>query len=214
MKQLKATVIKVEAIEPHPRADKLEIIRIKGHQTVVGNGEFKAGNLAAWIPAGLVVPDRPEYVFLSDPRRYYRYGSITPYVPDTLRTIRPRKFRGEWSVGLLMPLSKHKDAYAVVHQIFNPLSRLATPLLTQVQLGQDITELLDITNPNKIVNRERLKQAGVAVLKHGLQRGYERGLAEGHRVGFQDGYRHGFATASDYAINIMRVNTWLKRGNT
>ena len=72
--------------EPHPNADKLEIVKVYGYTCLIQKGQFKDGDLAAYIPPDSVVPDTPDYTFLDGHRR-----------------IRVKKLRGIVSMGLLMP---------------------------------------------------------------------------------------------------------------
>lgn len=72
--------------EPHPNADRLEIVKVYGYTCAVQKGQFKDGELAAYIPPDSVVPDSQEYAFLGGHRR-----------------IRVKKLRGIISMGLLMP---------------------------------------------------------------------------------------------------------------
>ena len=60
--------------------------KIFNYQCIVQKGQFKDGDLAAYIPPDSVVPDAPEYAFLGDHKR-----------------IRVKKLRGIISMGLLMP---------------------------------------------------------------------------------------------------------------
>ena len=144
----KATVVRVEKVEPHPNADHLDLIQIKGEQTVVGRGEFKAGDLAAWIPAGLVVPDTKEFAFIgNDYNRqqgspeFWHIGTL----PESCRTIRPRRFRGQWSRGLLMPLF-NPPIPGIRFALYRHPPRFLHVYST-VYPGADITELLGITRP-------------------------------------------------------------------
>jgi tRNA-binding EMAP/Myf-like protein len=73
-------------LEPHPNADTLSIVRIGGYQVVVKTDEYINIDRAAYIPPDVVVPNRPEWAFL-----------------DGRRRIKTRKFRGQWSHGLLHP---------------------------------------------------------------------------------------------------------------
>ncbi len=72
-------------LEPHPNADSLSLVKIDGYQVVVKTEEWKDGQLAAYVPPDSSVPDRPEWAFLAGKFR-----------------IRTRRFRGEWSHGLLV----------------------------------------------------------------------------------------------------------------
>lgn len=50
--------VKKVRIEPHPDADRLELAYIDGYVSIIGKGEFKTGDLVAYIPEQSVVPDR------------------------------------------------------------------------------------------------------------------------------------------------------------
>ncbi len=74
------------ALEPHPNADSLSIVRVGGWTVCVRTVDWQGKELGAYIPPDNVVPDRPEFAFLDGHRR-----------------IRARKLRGVVSHGLLMP---------------------------------------------------------------------------------------------------------------
>lgn len=44
-------------VEPHPNADRLEVARVLGYTCVVPKGEFRTGDVAAYIPEQSIVPD-------------------------------------------------------------------------------------------------------------------------------------------------------------
>lgn len=56
MSMFKVEVVKVK-IEPHPNADRLDLAVVGGYRSVVAKGQFKTGDLAAYIPEGSVLPD-------------------------------------------------------------------------------------------------------------------------------------------------------------
>jgi RNA ligase len=113
-------VLRIGEIRVHPNADKLEIIPIEGYQAVVGKGQFKIGDLAYYIPPDSIVPPKAEYEFLWK-------GPLEGEVPVRRRRITAKKLRGEWSEGLLMPV---------------------TGLLRCVSEGEDIAGLLGIEHYN------------------------------------------------------------------
>ena len=76
--------------EPHPNADTLSIVRVFGWQCVVKSSEWEDGQLAAYVPPDYVVPETPQFEFLRDKTGKFK-GRITV-----------KKFRGEWSQGLLV----------------------------------------------------------------------------------------------------------------
>ena len=48
-------IVQVDEIMEHPNADRLELARVKGWQTVIGKGSFKAGDDAIYIPIDSVL---------------------------------------------------------------------------------------------------------------------------------------------------------------
>ncbi|TXT66477.1 MAG: RNA ligase [Promethearchaeota archaeon] len=84
-----ASIQKIRKIEPIPNADRLELAHILGWKVVIKKGEFKEGDLVVYIEVDSVLPERPEFEFLSD------YGF-------RIRTV---KLRGQISQGIAFPLS-------------------------------------------------------------------------------------------------------------
>jgi tRNA-binding EMAP/Myf-like protein len=93
----KVNVIRIAKLEKHPNADSLSIVRIGGYQVVVRTEEWKAGDLAIYIQPDSVVPQIPAFAFLWE-------GNEFPngIVPEKKRRITVRRFRKEYSEGLLM----------------------------------------------------------------------------------------------------------------
>lgn len=89
------TVFKVNRVNPHPNADKLDILQIDGYSSCVAKGEFKEGDLAVFIePDSIVDTARPEFAFLKEEGK-------------THRRIKARKLRQVVSYGLVIPLPEH-----------------------------------------------------------------------------------------------------------
>jgi hypothetical protein len=110
-------VIKIKLL-PHPNADTLSIIKYRGYQTVVKTEEFKNDQLCAFIPPDSVVPNRPEWEFLgSEPRH---------------RRIRARKYRGEWSHGILQPAP---EGYGAGHNVSEVLGITAYEPISAAREG-------------------------------------------------------------------------------
>lgn len=57
MSTFKVEIKKIRAIEPHPNADAIELAVIDGYRSIVKKGQFRAGDLVAYIPEGAVVPE-------------------------------------------------------------------------------------------------------------------------------------------------------------
>lgn len=56
MSELLVRVVQIDTIEPHPNADRLEIVKIGGWQIVSGKGNYKVGDLAIHVPPDAMVP--------------------------------------------------------------------------------------------------------------------------------------------------------------
>ena len=82
-------VVLIPEIEKHPDADALGIVEIEG-TTIVVNDQWKKGDKAVLIPADFLVPEIEAFAFLGTKVKH--------------RRIKPRKLRGVWSEGLLMPV--------------------------------------------------------------------------------------------------------------
>lgn len=58
MSQLRVEICKVEKVEKHPNADKLDIVSIKGWNCIVSLGQYKVGDLVIYAPPDSVIPDK------------------------------------------------------------------------------------------------------------------------------------------------------------
>lgn len=92
------TVQTISEILPIPGADNIELARVRGWQTVVKKGEFKAGNRCAFFEIDSFLPYNDErYAFLMN-KGTIVYQGKRGY---RLRTVR---LRGQLSQGLVLPL--------------------------------------------------------------------------------------------------------------
>ena len=96
----RVNVVRIEEILPHPNADTLGIVYIGGYQCIVKKDNYKVGDLALYIQPDTIVPATEPFKFLWADREFAD-GTI----PERLRRITVRRFRKEWSEGLLMPIS-------------------------------------------------------------------------------------------------------------
>jgi RNA ligase (TIGR02306 family) len=103
----KVTVVEVHS-RPHPNADRLRLVSVSGWQVVVGKGDFYEGELAAYVPPDYVVPIDivpkamadilAKQCKIVDGRNQAEDGYVKGFRVST------KKFRGEWSQGLLLKL--------------------------------------------------------------------------------------------------------------
>jgi RNA ligase (TIGR02306 family) len=111
-----ATIAKIDEIRPHPNADVLEIVKIRGWQVITKLGEFQPGDLCVYCEIDSVMPERPEFEFLR-PRKF---------------RIKTTKLRGKISQGIAFPLSVIGPEDSINH-------------LDEDDIGLDVTELLGVT---------------------------------------------------------------------
>lgn len=91
MSSLIVKVCKIDKIDCHPRADRLDIVRIKGWQIIAQKGLYKEGEIVVYVPPDNILPKD-----LSDKM------DVTKYLSDgRLCTL---KIRGVYSQGLIVPL--------------------------------------------------------------------------------------------------------------
>lgn len=74
------------ALEPHPNADSLSLVRVFGYTAIVRTDDWRGRDRAAYLPVDSVVPESPDFAFLGGHRR-----------------IKAKKLRGIYSEGLLVP---------------------------------------------------------------------------------------------------------------
>lgn len=120
-------VVKIDAVEKHPNADRLELAKIGGWQVVTGKGNFQAGNLALYIPVDSVLPNSLEL-------RLFPPGSKITLKKGRIRSI---KIRGQMSQGMIIPLSD------VEHELAATWDGKSKPM--KYEVGLDFASALNIT---------------------------------------------------------------------
>lgn len=135
MSELKVEIVKVDGIEPHPNADRLDVAYIKGWTCVVRRGDFKAGQKAVYFPIDSILPEKIE-------SKIFPPDSKVKLSKSRIKTI---KLRGVISQGLLVSLDELDD-------FINANNR---------PLGRDLTVALDVTKyePKTINVRLRGRRA-------------------------------------------------------
>jgi len=83
---------------PDPETTNLVLLDVEGYQVVSRKDSFKPGDLAVYIQPDSVVPQTEPFKFL-----WETYVGLDGKVPEKRRRITVRKFRGQWSEGLLLP---------------------------------------------------------------------------------------------------------------
>jgi tRNA-binding EMAP/Myf-like protein len=130
----KVEVVQIDEVLKHPNADRLELAKIMGWQVVIGKGNFKVGDLAAYIPVDSILSESLE-------ARLFPPDSKIKLNKHRVRSI---KIRGQMSQGMIIPL---KDVNAELlsngkwHQL--PLAdQTKFPGAVVMEVGLDLAMVL------------------------------------------------------------------------
>lgn len=118
-----ASIERIKSLSPIAGADRIELAKVLGFNTVVVKGEFKVGDLCVFhVPDTVVNPNNPKYNFLE--KQGYR--------------LKISRFKGVYSQGLAMPLS------IVGEHLMESLGKGWQPME-----GDDVTAIVGITKYEK-----------------------------------------------------------------
>ena len=135
----KVNIVRLGEPRAHTNADSLELFDIGEYQVVTKKGNFKAEDRGVYIQPDSVVPQTEPFKFI-----WEAYVGLDGTVPEKRRRITVRKFRGEWSEGLLLPLSDFSGG--LIHD-----PEMAYGWLKE---GDDVSELLGITHYDPDAGKE------------------------------------------------------------
>ena len=140
-------VVRITEIQPHPNADRLEIVYVLGYQAISLKGQFQVGDLAIYIPPDSIVPEREEFSFVWERDGGGQPRNLVPGepVPEKYRRVTAKKLRKEWSEGLLMPIS-------IAHDL--PSGKFLAE-------GDDVVERLGIEHWNPPEDQEEDREASI-----------------------------------------------------
>ena len=134
----------------HTNADSLELFDIyDAYQAVTKKGNFKAGDLAVYITPDSVVPQTEPFKFI-----WEAYVGLDGTVPEKRRRITVKKFRGEWSEGVLLPLSDFRKPVVAYDSYIDAEANLA-----YVKEGDDVASLIGVTHYDPDAGKELAKDA-------------------------------------------------------
>jgi len=144
----KTLIVQVTETLPIKDADKIELVKFGlPYQCVSQKGTFKKGDLAVYIQPDSVVPCTEPFRFIWEPYAQptvwttdEKGGSVAQVfpIPDKRRRITVRKMRGEWSEGLLLPVSEFPD---LMENRFDGENDLCF-----FHVGDDVSDVLRVTH--------------------------------------------------------------------
>lgn len=132
-----ASIQKIEHVEAHSNAEKLDIATVLGWKVVVKKNEFKVGDSCVYITIDSVLPEKPEFEFLRN--KQFR--------------IKPIRLRGQESAGICFPLNIIPGFASVTTNndgVFrNWIDDDSKEQRAVLVVGDDITELLGVKHYEK-----------------------------------------------------------------
>ena len=127
------------------------------YQVVTKKGNFKAGDLGVYIQPDSVVPQTEPFKFI-----WEAYVGLDGTVPEKRRRITVRKFRGEWSEGLLLPIADFPVFVQDTVSFSQPVYVIRCPGTDTwldyeqnvIKEGRDVSDLLGITHYDPDAGKE------------------------------------------------------------
>lgn len=136
MSTFKVAIVKIDDVQNHPGADRLDLIQIADWKCVSAKGKFAKGDLAIYFPIDSILPAEIEH----------RIFGIDAKVKLTNSRVRTIKLRGAISQGLVADPSMFIDKIG-----------------EKIKEGQDVTGKLGITKyepPQDLSSRSNVKAVG------------------------------------------------------
>lgn len=121
MSTLKVEVVKIDGVEKHPNADRLDIVQVKGWNCVTGKDVYKPGDECLYIPIDSLLPEKLE-------KHLFPEGSKIKLTKSRIKTI---KIRQAISQGMVVDVS--------------PELVSLYPELKNKKAGDDVTKILGVT---------------------------------------------------------------------
>ncbi len=128
-------IVRVEGVFPIEGADRIEAVQIGGYQSIVQKGQYKVGDLVAYIPEQSFVPA----LLLEE------MGLTGKLAGAQKNRVKAIKLKGVLSQGLVYPLASVQNKRAETAQEFG------VPYFGAVQEGDDVAELLGITKYEPVI---------------------------------------------------------------
>lgn len=97
-------VLTIDAIDPHPNADRLEIATIRGAKTVVTKDKYQVGDKVVFFPPDLLVPENlGRQLGVSN---YLKHAEFPGDIVKTPCRVAGARVRGQVSFGFVVPVGE------------------------------------------------------------------------------------------------------------
>lgn len=199
MSQTKITVERVNQVEPHPNADRLDVIQVLGYKVVVTKGDFAAGDRVVYFPPDILIPT--DIADLLGVRKYLKAAVYPGLTKKTNCRVGSCRLRGVASHGFVYPANNLPYGFGEdVTSVFK--GKKYEPPVRQ-GAGDALPELPNFPKYTSIENMQRYPDAirlGTPVflteklhgtnVRHGLVRNGEfyQHVAGSHKVRRAEGF--------------------------
>jgi RNA ligase (TIGR02306 family) len=127
MSTFAVNIVEIEAVDPIENADAIEVVRIGGYRCVVKKGDYKVGDVAAYIPEDTLVP-------LRILRELGLEGRLVGPEKNRVKAI---KLRGVLSQGILYPVTRGEHGITMSYPWSGDEERRQT--LFDLHVGDDVS---------------------------------------------------------------------------
>lgn len=104
------SIERVNSVEPHPNADRLDVIQVLGYKVVTGKGNFQVGDLAVYFPPDILLP--PDVAEEMNVTNYLKHAVFPGDKEKTQCRVGAARLRGVASHGFCSP-TKTSDSRIV-----------------------------------------------------------------------------------------------------
>lgn len=157
MSKTAITIERINQVDPHPNADRLDVVQVLGYSVVVSKGSFKVGDAGVYFPPDMLIPQN-----VAEDLGVANYLRHAVYPGDTDRSkcrISSCRLRGVPSYGFLINIGSVESFGADVTEMYKgkkyspPTRVLGGDCLQPVPEFHEYTEIENIQRfPNAFTN--------------------------------------------------------------
>jgi RNA ligase (TIGR02306 family) len=138
MAELTVQLIKIDRIEPHPNADRMELVHVDGYQVCCQIDAYHVGDKAVYIPVDSILNGELEAMIFGNDAKVKLHNHRVKCI----------KLRGAMSEGMIIP-------WTLACEYLDKYNYRKVRAITSARIGDNVMELLHITKyqpPVKVPN--------------------------------------------------------------
>lgn len=161
MSDFEVNVVRIDDVQKHPDADRLDIVTIGGYLCIAnkhedGSSRYQVGDLVVYIPEQSVLPEwmmkRMEFWDVNKNKPSFRY-------------VKAKKLRGIFSQGILYPAIYDDGEWSITRPI--------NDYMDNIQEGDNVAEFLGIIKYEPIVPQSMRGQASGEFMQYTMKYDFE-----------------------------------------